>query len=146
MPSVSFTRIVVVALSMFFACSSTAQDSITHLWYNEKKTAKIQVYQSADGLYNGKIVWLKLPNRNGKPKVDFHNPDKSKKSNPILGLQILKGFKKTGDNLYEDGTVYDPENGKTYSCKLTHNGDELDVRGFVGISLFGRTTKWTSAE
>ena len=44
------------------------------------------------------------------------------------------------------GTVYDPKNGKTYKCKITYQGDKLDVRGFVGFSLLGRTAVWTKAD
>lgn len=123
-----------------------AQDAIERLWYNHEKTAKIQVFKATDGKYYGKIVWLKEPNRDGKPKVDINNPNKSKRNDPIIGLQMLKAFKKDGDNHYEDGTIYDPKNGKTYSCKITHKGDHLEVRGYVGISMLGRTTIWTKAE
>ena len=117
-----------------------------NLWYNEEKTAKIQVYKATDGLFYGKIVWLKVPNRDGKPKTDINNPDKARQNDPELGLLVLKGFKKDGETGYQDGKIYDPSNGKTYSCKMTLNGDVLDVRGYVGFSLLGRTTKWTKAE
>ncbi|MCF8450116.1 MAG: DUF2147 domain-containing protein [Taibaiella sp.] len=123
-----------------------AQDAIERLWYNHEKTAKIQVFKATDGKYYGKIVWLKEPNRDGKPKVDINNPNKAKRNDPIIGLQMLKAFKKDGDNHYEDGTIYDPKNGKTYSCKITYKGDHLEVRGYVGISMLGRTTVWTKAE
>lgn len=133
---------------LLFICNvyCSAQDAIERIWYNQEKTAKIQVFKATDGKFYGKIVWLKEPDRNGKPKMDDNNPNKALKTQPIMGLQILKGFKKEDDNLYEDGTIYDPKNGKTYSCKITHKGDKLDVRGYVGISLFGRTTVWTLAE
>ena len=117
-----------------------------NLWYNEEKTAKIQVYKATDGKFYGKIVWLKEPNKDGKPKTDDKNPDEARKKDPIIGLLLLKGFKKDGDMGYNDGTIYDPKNGKTYSCKITREGDKLDVRGYVGLSLFGRTTVWTKAE
>lgn len=123
-----------------------AQDAIERLWYNHEKTAKIQVFKATDGKYYGKIVWLKEPNRDGKPKTDKNNPDKAKQNNPIIGLQMLKAFKKDGESRYADGTIYDPKNGKTYSCKITHKGDHLEVRGYVGISMLGRTTVWTKAE
>ncbi len=124
-----------------------AQDAIEHIWYNQEKTAKVQIFKATDGKYYGKVVWLKEPyNEEGKPKVDKNNPDKAKKSTPLMGLQLLKGFKKDGDNEYTDGTIYDPKNGKTYSCKITRKGETLDVRGYVGISLLGRTTTWTKAE
>ena len=116
------------------------------LWYNTEKTAKIQIYKVQDGTFYGKIVWLKVPDIDGKAKIDFYDPDSKRRNDPILGLVILKGFKKDGDHEYTDGTIYDPKNGKTYSCKMTLNGDKLDVRGYVGFSMFGRTEKWTKAE
>jgi uncharacterized protein (DUF2147 family) len=84
-----------------------------NLWYNEEKTAKIQVYKATDGKFYGKIVWLKIPEVDGKAKVDINNPDKSKRTTPILGITLLKGLKKAEDNTYADGTIYDPKNGKT---------------------------------
>jgi len=116
------------------------------LWYNEEKTAKISITKDPDGKFIGKIVWLKEPNKDGKPKTDINNSDKSKQNTPILGLTILSGFKKNGEYGYEDGIIYDPKNGKTYSCKITREGNKLNVRGYVGFSLFGRTTVWTKAE
>lgn len=117
-----------------------------NLWYNEEKTAKIQIYKATDGRFYGKIVWLKVPEVDGKPKTDINNPDAAHHNDPVLGLLILKKFKKDGDSGYADGTVYDPKNGKTYSCKITNKGDKLDVRGYIGISLIGRTTVWTKAD
>jgi len=64
------------------------------------------------------------------------------RNRPIIGLKILSGFEKEGDNKYVDGTIYDPKNGKTYSCKMTYKGKTLDIRGYIGISLLGRTTVW----
>ena len=118
-----------------------------NLWYNEEKTAKIQIYKATDGKFYGKIVWLRVPNaEDGKPKVDKNNPDKNRVNDPLLGLVLLKGFKKDGEKGYEDGTIYDPKNGKTYSCKITNKGDLLDVRGYIGFSFIGRTTVWTKAD
>ena len=82
----------------------------------------------------------------GKPKLDEENPDAKKRTQPIIGLLILKGLKKDGDKDYNDATIYDPKNGKTYSCKITYKGNTLDLRGYVGISLIGRTSTWTLAE
>ncbi len=122
------------------------KDPIERLWYNEEKTAKIDIYKAVDGKFYGKIIWLKEPLRNGKSKIDIHNPDASKRNNPIIGLMILRGFKKDGKTEYHDGTVYDPKNGKTYSCKMYLKGNKLEVRGYYGISIIGRSTTWTKAE
>lgn len=121
-----------------------AQHTIEGLWFNDNKDAKIQIYKAADGKYYGKIVWLKEPLRNGRPKLDEKNADKSRQSQPILGLVILKGFQEDKD-MFTNGTIYDPDNGKTYDCKMTYQGKKLSIRGFIGISLFGRTTVWERA-
>lgn len=134
-----------LALS-FSAVTAFAQDPIEHTWLTEEKNGKVQIYKATDGKYYGKLVWIKEPNENGRPKVDKNNPDKARRNDPLLGVTLLKGFKKTKDNVYEDGTVYDPKNGKDYSCKLTLDGSKLNVRGYVGISLMGRTTTWTRVD
>ena len=79
----------------------------------------------------------------GKQKVDRENPDPSLRARPIQNLVILWGFKYSGDNVWEDGRIYDPKEGKTYKCKMTLDGDRLKIRGFIGVSLIGRTNVWT---
>lgn len=137
--------IVLLTLPVLLHTACMAQ-AIERLWYNQEKTAKIKVYKAKDNKYYGKIVWLKEPAENGKPKVDDDNPDPAKRNQPLMGLVVLKDFKYEGDNVYTGGTIYDPKNGKTYSCKMTLKGDKLDVRGYVGISLLGRTAVWTVAD
>jgi uncharacterized protein (DUF2147 family) len=139
--------IITAMLSLVARTGCLAQtDAIERLWYNEEKTSKIQVYKAVDGKFYGKIAWLKVTEENGKPRTDSKNPNDALKNTPLLGLLILKGFKKDGDDQYTGGTIYDPKNGKTYSCKITRNGDKLNVRGYIGFSLIGRTTTWTKAE
>jgi len=60
----------------------------------------------------------------------------------IHGLNLVWGFKYAKDNRWVGGKIYDPDNGKTYSCKMNLEGDELKVRGYIGFSLIGRTTVW----
>jgi len=118
-----------------------------NLWYNEEKNAKIKIYKAADGKFYGKIVWLRDPYDDyGKPKLNPFCADKARCNEPLLGMVILKGFKKDGECGYGDGTIYDPRNGKTYSCKMTCKNGVLDVRGYIGFSLFGKTTVWTKVE
>jgi uncharacterized protein (DUF2147 family) len=142
------TLLIIVAIAARLqvnACPQTAPVT-SGLWYNQEKTAKIQIFKAADGKYYGKIVWLKIPDINGQPKVDNNNPDHSRRKDPILGLQILRSLTKESENSYDNGTIYDPKNGKTYSCKMEHKGDKLSLRGYIGFSLIGRTTVWTRAE
>jgi uncharacterized protein (DUF2147 family) len=130
-----------IALTIF---AQARADDITGVWMTGgKEPAKIQVYKFGEKYY-GKIVWLKNPADNGKPKLDNNNPDKSKRNKPIVGLVILMGFRFDGDDEWEDGDIYDPESGKTYSCNLSlKDKSTLKVRGYIGISLFGRTETWT---
>ena len=86
---------------------------------------------------------MKNPVKDGKPKVDSKNPDKNKQSQPIIGLVILQNFT-FDDEEWEDGKIYDPESGKTYSSYIyLKDKNTLKVRGYVGVSLFGRTETWT---
>ncbi len=131
---------------LFVSIVSFAQDITQGTWYNEEKTGKIQFFKQGDKI-NGKIVWLKEPNENGKPRLDKENPDAKLKTRPLLGLMNLKNFVSSGKGTWEDGEVYDPKNGKTYSCKMTLvSPTQLDVRGFIGISIIGRTSKFTKAD
>lgn len=116
-------------------------DPIEGVWYNEKMDAKIKIYKNNDGKFYGQIIWLKEPLKNGKAKLDEKNPKSDLQTQPIVGKIILKGCEKDG-NTYDDGTIYDPENGKTYDCTLKLKGDVLNLRGYVGLSMFGRTTTW----
>lgn len=142
---ISVPALLAIIIILFSATISSAQkDKVEGFWLNQEKEAKVEIYKAKNGKFYGKIVWLKEPNRDGKPKTDINNPKESLKSQPIIGLLILKAFNKDGENTYEDGTIYDPKNGKTYSCKITYeNANNLSIRGYVGISMLGRTTKWT---
>jgi uncharacterized protein (DUF2147 family) len=134
------------------ASAATAND-ILGTWFNEDKDAKIEIFQCGND-YCGKLVWLKEPTypagskegTAGTPKLDTKNPDAAKRKTPLMGLQIVEGLQYSGDNLWKNGKIYDPDSGKTYSSKATLTShDQLDLRGFVGVSMFGRTEKWTRA-
>lgn len=132
--------IVMMISSVMYAQSA---DDILGTWYTEGGKSKVEITKK-DGKYNGEIIWLKTPNReDGTPKLDRENENEKLRSRKILGINVIKGFE-WDDDEYEDGTIYDPENGKVYSCVITYeNKDTLDVRGYIGFSLLGRTTIWT---
>lgn len=134
----------VLAPFVLHAQTKNKADAVTGIWQTGSGKGRIQIYKANNGLYYGKIVWLKEPNYpDGKPKVDRNNPEDSKKQTPLLGLLNLRDFRHAGDNIWEDGRIYDPEKGSDYSCKMTLvNENTLDVRGFIGFSLLGRTDTW----
>lgn len=138
---------IALLTSLIIGVSTVVQaqaDKIEGMWFNDVKDAKIQIYKAGDGKFYGKIVWLKEPLKNGKPKVDEKNRVATLKNQTLISLVILKGFQKEGDT-YTEGTIYDPENGKVYDCKMTYNGKKLSIRGFIGFSFIGRTTVWERA-
>jgi uncharacterized protein (DUF2147 family) len=138
--------IAMIALA-FGAQAQNNADDVVGTWLNGEGTGKIEIYKTVAGTYAGKIVWLKEPidPETGKPKLDKRNPDKTKQTVATLGLINMKGFKfDTDDKNWTGGTIYDPKKGKTYSCKITMtNKNSIDVRGYIGISLLGRTDTWT---
>ena len=131
---------------LFISTLAFAQDITQGTWFNEQKTSKIQFYKQGNKLF-GKIVWLKEPLENGKPRVDKFNSDAKLKIRPLMGLVFLTNFTADGEKVWEDGEIYDPNNGKTYSCKMTVTSPTtIDARGYIGISIIGRTTKFTKAD
>lgn len=118
-------------------------EKILGVWESGSGKARVKIDKASD-IYTGRIVWLREPlNEEGKPKVDKNNPDEKLRSVPLLGYRLLKDFKYVGELTWEEGTIYDPENGSTYSCTIKMTDiNTLDVRGFIGVSLFGRTDVW----
>lgn len=120
-------------------------DKIVGFWWTEGKKAKVEIYKEG-AEYHGKIVWLKEPkNMNGSDKLDVENPDEQLRKRPIIGMNLIEGFV-FDDGKWEGGTIYDPENGKTYDCIIKLKGKKLDVRGYIGVAMFGRTVTWEKVE
>ena len=144
------TCLLLLCVSATAAWAADDADGVLGTWVTAGGDARIQVVKHGDA-YEGSIVWLKEPEypaddktMPSKPKVDRENPDPSLRNRPVLGLPLLQGFKYAGDGVWSDGHIYDPKSGKLYSCHLTLMMDgRLKVRGYVGISLFGRTEIWT---
>ncbi|MDP9040038.1 MAG: DUF2147 domain-containing protein [Acidobacteriota bacterium] len=76
-------------------------------------------------------------------RLDSHNPDRALQHRPLCGLQIGQGFHLASPGKAEGGTLYDPKSGKTYRGAMTSQGDQLDLRGYIGFSVFGRTERWS---
>ena len=137
-------KILLSFLSFLFVSFTYAQTyNIEGDWYNEEKDAIIKIYKERNTL-SGKITWMKYPNdENGNPKTDPLNDDETLRSRSRMGMIIMYGFI-YDDEQWEDGERYDPKSGNTYSGIITMTSkNRLDLRGYVGISWFGRTSHWT---
>jgi uncharacterized protein (DUF2147 family) len=121
-------------------------DAILGQWYTEGDESIVEIYP-CDGAYCGRIVWLAEPlTPEGEVKTDRNNPDESRRDTLIIGLEILSGLQYNGRNAWTGGRIYDPNNGNTYSCKGALKKGEFRLRGFIGVSLVGRTTIWRRNE
>ncbi len=131
-------QIVATFCALLFSIALFAQESdpILGKWENPSGEGRIEIYKKNNKFY-GKLYWIK-----DSAKKDAKNPDPKLRSRNIQGTEILTNFSKNSKT-YEGGEIYDPKSGKTYSCKMTLKGnDQLDIRGYMGISLIGRTETW----
>jgi uncharacterized protein (DUF2147 family) len=108
-------------------------------WLTEPRNGIIEIGIAADGSYQGRIIGGNSINR-----LDSKNPQPAKRSEPLLGQIILQQMKYDAHGQWSGGSLYDPDSGHTYSCRLELlDPDRLKVRGFLGVSLLGRTQVWT---
>jgi uncharacterized protein (DUF2147 family) len=131
--------IAVCILFISFSCFSQTKtgDDIIGKYMTENNEGMVEITKR-DSKYYGKLVWNKTAD-----KLDINNPDKTQHTVLIRGKELLKDFDYNGSGTWHNGTIYDPKNGKTYSCKVTRDEKgNLNVRGFIGVSLIGRTSYW----
>lgn len=120
-------------------------DAIVGFWKTGEGNAMVKIYKNGNK-YQGRVVWLKEPidPETGKAKLDKNNADAAAQTKPVLGLINIWGFVPKGDNVWDDGNIYDPKNGNTYSSTMKLiNANTLEVRGYIGVSIIGRTDTWT---
>lgn len=123
-------------------------DKVVGYWLTQYKDSQVKIFKATNGKYYGEVKWLEKPNNDdGTPRLDKENEDEKLRTRPILGLRLLNGFEyDEKDQEWVEGTIYDPKNGKTYSCFMWFDdGDDntLHVKGFIGFSLLGREVEWT---
>lgn len=136
--------IVTAMVCVFATALSWAQGSPVGQWqtFDEDSGAKkaiVQITQLQSGELIGKVVKLIQ-----KPGAICEKCDGNRKNKPIEGMTILWGLLPDGDNEWDDGEIFDPQSGKTYSLKaeLSDDGQTLELRGYLGLSLLGRTQTW----
>ncbi len=132
----------IIIFFVFLSINVFSQKEITGVWLNEDKDAEIKITEK-NNKYYGEIIWLLNPkNKKGKPKKDTKNPNPKKQKQTILGLEIIKNLEFSKKE-WTKGTIYDPKTGKTYKLYAKIKDKKLYLRGYVGVSLIGRTNTWT---
>ena len=126
-------------------------EEVTGTWKTEDGRALIAIYHCGANIC-GRVAWLRDPcfpaddreGMAGRPRTDRHNPDPKLRSRQVVGLQIMEGFVREGEHRWEHGTIYDSDTGNTYRAQLTLiSPDRLDLHGYIGIPLFGRSQVWS---
>ena len=142
----TFLRFLFVAL-LLAAAPVFAQETPLGTWKTiDDKTGKVRSLVKiieVNGELRGKIEKL-FPQPEDKANPVCDKCEGVQKDAPFLGFLLLKGFKKGVDGQLQEGEVTDPENGKTYRSRLTllEGGKKLEVRGYIGAPIFGRSQVW----
>jgi len=137
--------LLALPLGAFAQGASTQNTPVGHWTTIDDKTDKpksvVEIYEAKDGSLAGRVVEVLQSDRGPNPLCDKCSGDR--KGKPVKGMVILWGIRKEGDS-WEGGKILDPASGKIYSVKVTpaDSGKKLEVRGFMGFSLLGRTQTW----
>lgn len=132
-----------ICIAGLFLLSIVAQgqnNGVLGNWTNPTGST-IQIYRCAANVC-ARLIAIR---KNAPSSVDRKNPNAALRTRPLCGLQIGMNFHLASPGHAEGGQFYDPESGKTYSGMMTRDGDNLKLRGYIGLSLFGRTETWTQA-
>ena len=146
--------LVAAVVATAISGASAQQPAVMGTWLTQSGLAKVRLAPCADaasGALCGTVVGLVNPKGpDGAPvaqdaATDYRNPDPAQRGRKVLGMPIMWGFKRTADaNAFEDGKIYNGENGKVYSANVGLQPDgRLRLRGYVGTPLFGETQYWT---
>ena len=144
-----FFVLFLIMLMAAAPAGAVVADSVIGFWNTPDHDALFEIYRCGS-LYCGKISSLEEPDypptdkqMPGKPKVDRNNPNPALRNRTLVGLPLISGFHYEGDNSWS-GMIYNPEDGSTYKCNFSMAGENrLNVRGYIGIPLLGRTQIWT---
>ena len=139
--------LVLAALAPSWAFAADPQG----VWLTGERDAAVAIAPCPGNdwlLLCGRIVWLEdAIDARGRPRRDDNNPNPARRDRPICGLVVLGGLRLSGPNTWDGGSVYNPQDGRTYSADLKLLADgALRVRAYLGVPLFGRSQIWTRAD
>lgn len=121
-----------------------APDDALGVWRTSDQQAAVELYPCGPDLC-GRLIWYVEKRTGPGAGLDSHNPDAMQRNRRLCGLLILANFRRKGDG-WTGGWLYDPESGDSYNGTITPDGpDQLNLRGYIGIPLLGRTEHWTRA-
>jgi uncharacterized protein (DUF2147 family) len=143
---VAASVVVLASAASAQSLPSSAGSEAAGLWIDHTGRGAVEI-QPCGGKLCGSIAWLQDPmDKRGKPLVDSNNPAREKRGRTICGLQILGNITKKGANVWDNGWIYDPDEGKTYDLELKlKSPDTLEVTGYLGSKFFSESYVWKRA-
>jgi uncharacterized protein (DUF2147 family) len=133
--------LIILSIALLSTTGWADRNDVEGRWLTQEKDGWIAIKLVGDSLV-GSIAGS--PNGDEEREFDDRNPDPALRDRPLQGLAIMTGFEYDGDGRWSGGKVYDPNSGKTYKCTLTQiDANTLRIRGYIGVSLFGRSETWT---
>jgi len=146
--SVGTARTLVAAMAVvsiaFTTVGAAKAETPEGRWLTRDSGGVVEIYRCGNALC-GRLLWFRMQSLHDNPQaLDIHNTTVGLRNRPLCGLVILWGFRPDGPDRWSGGSAYDPETGHTYSGNMTFEPDgRLSLRGYIGISLFGRSEQWT---
>jgi uncharacterized protein (DUF2147 family) len=136
-------RIAALSCACLSLNTLAAESDVVGLWLSGDGDGWIEIRRNGDEVI-GIIAGSPNKKEGDPPRLDDKNPDPEQRGRELDGVTIMQGFKYDGDDHWSGGTIYDPDSGNTYKGKLTLiDANTLKLRGYIGISLFGRSDTWT---
>lgn len=136
-------RLTCLSFLLFPTLAWADRTDVEGRWLTQEGDGWITIHIVGDSL-TGTIAGSPDPKQREEREFDDRNPDPNLRTRRLDGLTIMTGFEYDGDGRWSGGMVYDPNSGKTYKCTVTQlDANTLKIRGFIGISLFGRSETWT---
>lgn len=138
--------LLILPVSLASSSVQVSPDDVLGEWTTEKEESIFVFFKEGDR-YFGRVEWQREPRfpegdpEAGQPRRDRENPDKARRNDSLQGMVILKNFRFDKDK-WTGGTIYDPQEGNTYKCTMRLKDGNLLVRGYIGVSLLGRTVVW----
>jgi uncharacterized protein (DUF2147 family) len=145
-------QVLMALVATFAMACAAAEPTPAGLWKTIDDSTKVEKslvrITEANGVFTGRIE--KILDPAAKPDAVCEECTGELKGKPIVGLTIIRGIKKNAETegLWDGGTVFDPGNGKTYKARLkpSEDGKKLEMRGYVGAPMFGRSQTWLRVE
>jgi uncharacterized protein (DUF2147 family) len=136
-------RLTCLSSILFSTLAWAEKTDVEGRWLTQEGDGWIRIQIVGDSL-EGSVAGSPDPKQREEREFDDRNPDPNLRTRRLEGLTIMTGFSYDGDGRWSGGTVYDPNSGKTYKCTVKQlDANTLKIRGFIGISLFGRSETWT---